>query len=566
MHPRELPPCDLVMKGGVTSGVVYPGAVLELSGTFRFQNVGGTSAGAIAAAMTAAAEYDRQRAGRMELGGIEEIVAEIGQPGKVASLFQPMPEARELFTLAFALGSAGRSRARRFRAVVSAVLRHRPWHAVLTLAGVVLLLFALEEAVRRLPVALVVVLLVLGAIGLLLLAAWAVLGPLGSMARELWRALPAHGFGICPGTRVDPDGPDALVEWQYANIQRCAGLPPEQPLTFAMLEQAGITLQMMATDLGQARPVRIPFEEEQYLFSPAEVAQMFPEVVVAHILDAAGVPADERRSTRTWFLPGKELPVVVGARLSSSVPVFLSALKLYTARPDQRGPVESFISDGAITSNFPIHFFDEWLPVHPTFGLDLVPAPQTGGPDDDAPVFMPTAGDDQRSPHATNVKNLGGLLRQIEDATRNWRDELQAELPGFRDRVCQIRMAPGEGGFNLGADPETIGKLLERGRAAGREILATFDWDQHRFIRYLTLMEMLQENLSSLAGRFGEYEQWLSAGAPEATMYRAGRDAAWCAAAAKATAALLQSLPGEPSFESGEQPLPPPTMRIGPNV
>ena len=140
MHPRELPPCDLVMKGGVTSGVVYPGAVLELSSTFRFANVGGTSAGAIAAAMTAAAEFDRQRSGRMELGGIEEIVAEIGQPGsRSRSLFQPMPEARELFTLALSLGSAGRSRARRFRAVVSAVLRHRP-AAALTLAGVVLLL------------------------------------------------------------------------------------------------------------------------------------------------------------------------------------------------------------------------------------------------------------------------------------------------------------------------------------------------------------------------------------------------------------------------------------------
>jgi hypothetical protein len=566
MHPHDLPPCDLVMKGGVTSGVVYPGAVLELSGTYRFENVGGTSAGAIAAAMTAAAEYGRQQIGRMELGGIEEIVAEFGRPGKVASLFQPMPEARELFTLALTLGSPGSSRARRFRAVVGAVLRHRPWHSLLALVGAALVLLALAEAVDRLRVVLAIVLVVLGAIGLLLLAGWALLGPLGSMVRGLWRSLPAHGFGICPGTRQDPDGPDGLVEWLYANVQRCAGLPLEQPLTFAMLEQGGITLQMMATDLGQARPVRIPFEEEQYLFSPAELAQMFPDVVVAHVLDAAGVPATERDSTRTWFLPGKELPVVVGARLSSSVPVFLSALKLYTARSDQQGPVESFISDGAITSNFPIHFFDEWLPGHPTFGLDLVPAPQTGGPDDDGPVFMPTAGDDRRSLHATNVKNLGGLLRQIEDATRNWRDELQAELPGFRDRVCQIRMAPGEGGFNLGADPDTIGKLLERGRAAGREILATFDWDQHRFIRYLTLMEMLQQNLSLLADRFGEYEEWLSAGAPEATMYRAGRDAAWCAAAAKATAALLQSAPGEPSFESGEQPLPPPTMRIAPNV
>ncbi|MGB6519619.1 MAG: patatin-like phospholipase family protein, partial [Candidatus Cybelea sp.] len=45
--------CDVVMKGGIASGVVYPGAVYELSKTYRFRNIGGTSAGAIAATLTA---------------------------------------------------------------------------------------------------------------------------------------------------------------------------------------------------------------------------------------------------------------------------------------------------------------------------------------------------------------------------------------------------------------------------------------------------------------------------------------------------------------------------------
>ncbi|MGZ7041723.1 MAG: patatin-like phospholipase family protein, partial [Thermoanaerobaculia bacterium] len=52
--------CDLVMKGGITSGIVYPAAVSELAREFEFVNIGGTSAGAIAAALTAAAEYRRQ--------------------------------------------------------------------------------------------------------------------------------------------------------------------------------------------------------------------------------------------------------------------------------------------------------------------------------------------------------------------------------------------------------------------------------------------------------------------------------------------------------------------------
>ena len=50
---------DLTMEGGTTSGVVYPLAACELATNFRFRNVGGASAGAIAAALTAAAELGR---------------------------------------------------------------------------------------------------------------------------------------------------------------------------------------------------------------------------------------------------------------------------------------------------------------------------------------------------------------------------------------------------------------------------------------------------------------------------------------------------------------------------
>ena len=53
--------CDLVMKGGITSGVIYPMTAVELAKEYRFKNIGGTSAGAIAAAVTAAAELGRRR-------------------------------------------------------------------------------------------------------------------------------------------------------------------------------------------------------------------------------------------------------------------------------------------------------------------------------------------------------------------------------------------------------------------------------------------------------------------------------------------------------------------------
>ena len=48
--------CDLVMRGGITSGIVYPRAIAKLAETYNFRSIGGTSAGAIAAAVSAAAQ------------------------------------------------------------------------------------------------------------------------------------------------------------------------------------------------------------------------------------------------------------------------------------------------------------------------------------------------------------------------------------------------------------------------------------------------------------------------------------------------------------------------------
>src|SRR3954447_4146184 len=96
--------CDLVMKGGITSGVVYPGAVLELSKRYRFRNVGGTSAGAIAAGVTAAAEYGRhrQRGGGDQLPGLEQAAEDLGTPDFLRGLFQPVPDGEVAFNILLA--------------------------------------------------------------------------------------------------------------------------------------------------------------------------------------------------------------------------------------------------------------------------------------------------------------------------------------------------------------------------------------------------------------------------------------------------------------------------------
>jgi predicted acylesterase/phospholipase RssA len=72
--------CDIVLKGGITSGVVYPLALVSLAEKYRFSNIGGTSAGAMAAVAAAAAEYGRhiENAGFDRLARIpDELVDQI---------------------------------------------------------------------------------------------------------------------------------------------------------------------------------------------------------------------------------------------------------------------------------------------------------------------------------------------------------------------------------------------------------------------------------------------------------------------------------------------------------
>ncbi len=94
-HATE--PCDLVMKGGVTSGIVYPTAMCRLARTFRFRSIGGTSAGALAAALAAAAEHER--GGSLGRGqptvGFARLAGGAELSGHRNELARPVPAVRE---------------------------------------------------------------------------------------------------------------------------------------------------------------------------------------------------------------------------------------------------------------------------------------------------------------------------------------------------------------------------------------------------------------------------------------------------------------------------------------
>lgn len=560
---RQLPPRDLVMKGGITSGVVYPGAVAALAQHYRFRKVGGSSAGAIAAAVCAAAEYGRQTGRGTGMAQLEAVTRDLGRPGFLLGLFQPAPGVKPLWEILLALATKGSDP---LSVVGMAFARSRvalflPGGAVVVAAVVIALALVLGP-----PGAFAWVLL--GALAALVLvlafaagAAWAVV----RIVRGTLAALPESDFGFCPGS--SQTGEPALVEWLHAQIQAAAGRgPDDKPLTFADLAEADIDLAMTTTDLSYARPVGVPLPDEAYLFESATMLKRFPRPVVAEMVRAAerlpaGAEPDLDDPAFHW-MPGAGLPVIVGVRLSLSFPFLLSAMPLHAYWVDDPERVNLF-SDGGICSNFPIHFFDAWFPRTPTWGLDLVDLP---GYESGADATRPRVGDPDTvpPPRWREARGLGAFAGQIKDAMQNWRDALQSELPGFRDRVCQVPLAPGEGGLNLRMTPEQIAALSNRGAAAAEELRTRFDWARHRFDRYGILMSLLQENLHALADPSslrGYLDELDTAGDERALR---------AAAATRELIDLAQEWGDDPAdavdFEQRPEPEPEPLMRVVPRA
>jgi hypothetical protein len=230
------------------------------------------------------------------------------------------------------------------------------------------------------------------------------------------------------------------------------------------------------------------------------------------------------------------LPIVFGARLSLSFPFLLSAVPLMT--PDfakgksangRVGLRRVWLSDGGLTSNFPIHFFDMPIPSRPTFCLNLVSFESEAPSTDIQPNGVSESADDTteektghaiaeaRSPERTKEKrppdtkydepNPGdkvwefvsmsrgnlfspvpftafdeapgtGLIsfaKTLVNTARHWSDNQLLIAPGVRDRVVHVALRDDEGGLNLDMKADIIADLDLRGRAAGLLIAARFD-------------------------------------------------------------------------------------------
>ncbi len=505
--------CDIIMKGGITSGIVYPKAVCRLALEYRFRSIGGTSAGAIAAAATAAAEYGRLKGTGTsfgELEGLPEALARKVAPGgesRLFHLFEPQPQTAALFRTL----TAGVRGERGVGGLITSAVKSYFFQG---LSAVFLVLFVPILFTLLKPES------VTGFLGWL---PWVLLALVGggistalALVSDARTRVPANFFGLSTGM----GGENALTPWLYDLLQRLAGKPNTAPLTFGDLwgtdpSRKEIDLQMMTTCLTRGRPYRLPFaenEERLFYFRLKDMEALFPGEVVKWMVQQ-GRPQPSSRA-EDEFLPmplGKDLPVIVATRMSLSFPFLISAIPLqaidYTRREVEPRPEPCWFSDGGIASNFPVHFFDAPLPGWPTFAINLRYFEERPP----KRVVMPQRNQDEIADafHRFEKRGLLGFLRAIFDAMQNWQDNTQAKMPGFRDRIAHVCLGPGEGGLNLEMPPEMVKEIADSGTHVGLLLsrrfrpgsLAKLNWDNHRWVRFRSLLASLEEMLEKLGPR-----------------------------------------------------------------
>jgi len=580
--------CDMVMKGGISSGVVYPLTVCKLATAYRLKSIGGTSAGAIAAVLAAAAEYRRREDVASPGAGYQELAA---MPNEIATalptLFQPHPDAHRTFAVLNAMIDPTHSKIGRIARAAGRIVSAKKVHFLVGLLVTVLLavpgLLPLRGDVGELAIGLIYPVVIGLAVGFVCAGVGFALAAL--------RLLPRLDFGLTDGaTHQDDPG---LTQWLAERIQQVAGLERDgRPLTLGDLwrtpaagsddrdsdgkrtmpagvlrRQRDIDLQVMTTDLTLGRPFRLPFAERTFMFDEDEMGRLFPAPVVAAMKVRTAQHAHPTTGQPLWHFPdAADLPLVVMARMSLSFPGLIAAVPLYAVdRGGDGSVVRHLFSDGGISSNFPMHFFDSLLPSRPTFGVDLTPPhphhpEKTWRPDFDA-------GTNPRVRVIDGVGSFGGALR---DAVQNWQDNRQVAQRGYADRVVSIRLDGDEGGMNLRMPKDVVLRLVARGAEAGDKLLE-FDWDTHRRVRYRIATGRLTDALEQLDHAYAaaRYELLLN---PERDIVGGGvtyfKSRSWRMKDWQATRQLLGLVDGWreaswPALDS-PRPSPAPSIRMSP--
>ena len=101
------------------------------------------------------------------------------------------------------------------------------------------------------------------------------------------------------------------------------------------------------------------------------------------------------------------------------------------------------------------------------------------------------------------------FVDSLIDTLMNWRDSVQRDLPGYRERVATVGLKAAEGGLNLAMPPATILGLVALGGIAARRLQRAFNaprtdgqlnaWDRHRWVRLRSTLAATQRQLHAIA-------------------------------------------------------------------
>ena len=280
----------------------------------------------------------------------------------------------------------------------------------------------------------------------------------------------------------------------------------------------------MTTNLTLRKPYEFPFTSDDFFYCPQCWAAYFPAPILDHLeqhstpvardLTVSSDSGDQQlimscprhdQEVAIRRLPdAPSMPVAIAARISLSFPGLISAVPLlcidYSRGPGQRRVITAWFSDGGIASNFPMHFFDAPWPRRPTFGLNLdkehpdYPGEMVWRPHKILSGVFPRSHEP-----TTMVEFVNALVRTMQ----NWVDASQVTMPGFRDRVTELRTRRGEGGLNLRMKQELVEELAERGSLAALEF-ADFDFSLHQWVRYRAAMNALSDSFDMMGTRWRE--------------------------------------------------------------
>lgn len=223
--------CDVVMKGGVTSGIVYPLAICELAQTYTFKNIGGTSAGAIAAALAAAAEYRRRTTGSN--AGFDELAKlpdELSN-GALERLFQPQRKTKSLYRLVLCFIGSSPWWWKLVKALGLLFVRFPIGTVLGLLPGIFILVYLRSHLVRP------ITWYAWAWLGLLLLFLPAFILALLNVVVQALAAIPANNYGLCGGSGGKSDN-KPLTDWLSDKIGFIAD---KKDLSFKDLWSAGGT-------------------------------------------------------------------------------------------------------------------------------------------------------------------------------------------------------------------------------------------------------------------------------------------------------------------------------------